>query len=349
MILDRSVMQKEGQEETMPKRKETVMKYRNISIYRREVLEKVNIKSVEQLQLYLKNLALSNRKPTTIERDIATIIRWLEYIYDEMDDKCILDMTTEDIEEYAYYLKSKRDNKPRTISNVLSVIEDVYDYLLTKGTVSSNPASKIKKPKEISREYAVKRVFLTEEQVEDLKLKLEQCGDIQLQTYINFGLSTAARANACASLKWEQIDFDKRMCIDVMEKKSKLVTLYFNEYTKSLLLKLQEYRKEHHINDGGYVFISNKYRYYEDTGEKTHICSSTLGSWVKKAGKMIDVPDLTPHDLRRTSANLLLQRGGDIGVVSLLLNHSNISTTFRYYISKDQNEYLREYKDKFDF
>jgi hypothetical protein len=60
-------MQKEGQEETMPKRKDTVMKYRNISIYRREVLEKVNIKSVEQLQLYLKNLALSNRKPTTIE------------------------------------------------------------------------------------------------------------------------------------------------------------------------------------------------------------------------------------------------------------------------------------------
>lgn len=64
---------------------------------------------------------------------------------------------------------------------------------------------------------------------------------------------------------------------------------------------------------------------------------------------MIDVPDLSPHDLRRTAANLLLQRGGDIGVVSLLLNHENISTTFKYYINKSQNEYLKEYKDKFDF
>lgn len=331
------------------KKKDTVLRYRNVSIYRREVLEKVNIKSVECLQSYLKNLTLGNLKPSTIENNIATIIRWLEYIYDEMDDKCILDMTIEDIEEYAYYLKNKRDNKPQTISRVLSVIEDVYTYLLKKGMVSINPASYIKRPKDIRRVNEVKRIFLSEEQVEELKLKLEECGDIQLQTYINFSLSTAARANACACLKWEQIDFDNRMVTDVMEKKSKLVTLYFNEYTKDLLLKLQEYRKENHINDGGYVFVSDRYRYYEDTGEKTHICSSTLGSWAKKAGKMINVPDLSPHDLRRTSANLLLQRGGDIGVVSLLLNHENISTTFRYYVNKSQNEYLKEYKDKFDF
>ena len=331
------------------KKKDTVLRYRNVSIYRREVLEKVNIKSVECLQAYLKNLTLGNLKPSTIENNIATIIRWLEYIYDEMDDKCILDMTIEDIEEYAYYLKNKRDNKPQTISRVLSVIEDVYTYLLKKGMVSINPASYIKRPKDIRRVNEVKRIFLSEEQVEELKLKLEECGDIQLQTYINFSLSTAARANACACLKWEQIDFDNRMVTDVMEKKSKLVTLYFNEYTKDLLLKLQEYRKENHINDGGYVFVSDRYRYYEDTGEKTHICSSTLGSWAKKAGKMINVPDLSPHDLRRTSANLLLQRGGDIGVVSLLLNHENISTTFRYYVNKSQNAYLTEYKDTFDF
>lgn len=331
------------------KKKDTVLRYRNVSIYRKEVLEKVNIKSVECLQAYLKNLTLGNLKPSTIENDIATIIRWLEYIYEEMNDKCILDMTIDDIEEYAYYLKAKRDNSPRTISRVLAVLEDIYAYLLRKDMVKSNPVSCVKRPKDIRREHEVKRIFLTEEQVEDLKLKLEECGDIQLQTYINFSLSTAARANACACLKWEQIDFDKRMALDVMEKKSKLVTLYFNKYTRDLLLKLQEYRKENHINDGGYVFVSNRYRYYEDTGEKTHISSSTLVKWANKAGQLISVPDLSPHDLRRTSANLLLQRGGDIGVVSLLLNHENISTTFRYYVNKSQNEYLKEYKDKFDF
>lgn len=330
------------------KKKDTVLRYRNVSIYRREVLEKVNIKSVECLQAYLKNLTLGNLKPVTIERNIASIIRWLEYVYEEQNDKCILDMTVEDIEEYAYYLKTKRDNKPQTISRMLALLEDVYGYLLKKGLVESNPASYVKRPKNIKRDYEVKRTYLTEEQVEELKLKLEEYGDIQLQTYINFTLSTAARANACACLRWEQIDFEKRMALDVMEKKSKLVTLYFNEYTKSLLLKLQEYRKEHHINDGGFVFISHTYRYYEDTGEKTHIASGTLGSWAKKAGQMINV-DISPHDLRRTSGNLLLQRGGDIGLVSLLLNHENISTTFRYYINKSQNEYLKEYKDKFDF
>lgn len=66
------------------KKKDTVLRYRNISIYRREVLEKVNIKSVECLQAYLKNLTLGNLKPETIENNIATIIRWLEYIYEEL-------------------------------------------------------------------------------------------------------------------------------------------------------------------------------------------------------------------------------------------------------------------------
>lgn len=124
---------------------------------------------------------------------------------------------------------------------MLALLEDVYGYLLKKSLVESNPASYVKRPKNIKRDYEVKRTYLTEEQVEELKLKLEEYGDIQLQTYINFTLSTAARANACACLRWEQIDFEKRMALDVMEKKSKLVTLYFNEYTKSLLLKLQEY------------------------------------------------------------------------------------------------------------
>ena len=63
------------------KKKDTVLRYRNISIYRREVLEKVNIKSVECLQAYLKNMTMGKLKPETIENNIATIIRWLEYIY----------------------------------------------------------------------------------------------------------------------------------------------------------------------------------------------------------------------------------------------------------------------------
>lgn len=334
----------------MAKKKDTVLRYRNVSIHRMEVLEKVNIESVKHLQSYLQNLCLNDYSPKTTEHRIAGIIRWLDFIYDNQNDKCIVDITTEDLEQYVYYLRTKRKNKAKTCIRVISDIEGIYDYLIKKDIIKENPVSKVTKPTYVNdHENAVKRIFLTEEQVEDLKLKLEECGDIQLQTYINFSLTTAARAGACASIKWEQIDFDKRMVNDVMEKKSKLVTFYFNEYTKGLLLKLQEYREINHIQDGGYLFISDRYRYYEDTGEKTHICTSTLGAWCTKAGRMIGVPELSPHDLRRTAANLLLQRGGDIGLVSLLLNHQNLSTTFKYYISKSQNEYLREYKDKYDF
>jgi integrase len=43
------------------------------------------------------------------------------------------------------------------------------------------------------------------------------------------------------------------------------------------------------------------------------------------------IPDMRFHDLRRSCGSLLLQQGVDIGVISTLLGHSNISITKRIY------------------
>jgi integrase len=52
----------------------------------------------------------------------------------------------------------------------------------------------------------------------------------------------------------------------------------------------------------------------------------TLSHAVKKA-----IPEIRFHDLRRSCGSLLLQQGVDIGVISTLLGHSNISITKRIY------------------
>jgi integrase len=51
---------------------------------------------------------------------------------------------------------------------------------------------------------------------------------------------------------------------------------------------------------------------------------------VRKYGGMIGLPELAPHDLRRTYAQLGYEAGVPITQISVLLGHSNVATTQKY-------------------
>lgn len=51
---------------------------------------------------------------------------------------------------------------------------------------------------------------------------------------------------------------------------------------------------------------------------------------VKEYAARIGVPDLAPHDLRRTCAKLCREADGDLEQIQLLLGHASIQTTERY-------------------
>ena len=51
---------------------------------------------------------------------------------------------------------------------------------------------------------------------------------------------------------------------------------------------------------------------------------------VAKYGKRIGKPELAPHDLRRTYAQLGYEAGVSITQISTLLGHASIETTMRY-------------------
>jgi integrase len=59
---------------------------------------------------------------------------------------------------------------------------------------------------------------------------------------------------------------------------------------------------------------------------------STIGIFqiVSRAGAALDKPDLAPHDLRRTYAQLGYEAGISITQISRLLGHASVATTQRY-------------------
>ena len=160
----------------------------------------------------------------------------------------------------------------------------------------------------------------------DTRNWLEKEDNIQLTTYFELSFDTMARVNAISSIRWEQIDFENFIIEDVLEKEQRLVTLYFGERTKEILLKLKDEREKEGINSP-FVFI---------TRDGNQIGVNTLREWCTKIGKAIGVETLHPHDFRHSSATLRKNAGMTLEDVSSLLSHQDTSTTLNFYIKADK-------------
>jgi integrase len=58
---------------------------------------------------------------------------------------------------------------------------------------------------------------------------------------------------------------------------------------------------------------------------------ATLSHWFKKFLQKNDLPEITFHELRHTSATLLINLGVDVATVAKRLGHAQNSTTLNFY------------------
>ena len=305
--------------------------------------DKVKLANEETLKLYNKykmDMELRELSPTTIAAYESDLHQWFTYIYDNQGNQSITELTEDDLTEFFYYCK-KNGNNSRRIKRRMSSISALYNYLMKKRLIKENPMMFIDRPKKDID--VTTQTFLSKEQVEHMEQVLQEYTEShdsnpQLQLYALLSLSTMARVTAISNLRWEQIDFEERICNDVLEKEGKLVTLYFNKKVADLFKNLKAYREQNGIDDGGYVFI---------TSVGTKADSGTLFEWTKKIGKMIGVTTLHPHDFRHSGSQLLKLAGCPIEEISELLNHQSIDTTRKFYLRTDQKR-IRETKDKYE-
>lgn len=308
-------------------------------MYDKDKLEHINPETLKLFNKYLIDMSIRDLSENTIEAYKSDLYQWFIYMHDNQFNLSVTEATDEDLEEYFYWRKQQGNNVNRQ-RRVMSSISAFYKFLRKKKLIKESPTEFLERPKQGMP--IMKQTFLTLSQVNELRQKLEECGDIQLHTYIMFGLSTMARVNAMAHLRWEQIDLDERMCTDVLEKEQKLVDLYFSEEVAGLLNQLKQYREDNNIDDHGWVFITPYV-----TDEKC-IQNGTLNEWCKKAGKMIGVPTLHDHDLRHSGSNLLKEAGMDIQDIAELLHHESTETTVKHYLTVNKKK-VKENKDKYSF
>ena len=313
-------------------------KSKRILMYDKEKLEHINPETLKLFQKYQIDMSIRDLSVNSIEAYNADLRQWFIFMYDNQFNLSVLEATEDDLTEYYYWRKQHGNNVNRQ-KRVMASISAFYKFLRKKKLIKESPVEFIDRPK--AGQPITVQTYLTKEQVQLMREKLEEYGDIQLQVYAFLSLTTMARVNAVANLKWDQIDFNERTCNNVLEKEGKIVELSFSKETKEYLEKLIQYRKENNINDHGWLFITPYV-----TDDKP-IRNSTLNEWCKKIGNMIGVPTLHPHDFRHSYATLLKNEGVSLEDVSTMLNHSGTDVTKKFYIKVDTSK-VRKLKDSIE-
>lgn len=308
---------------------------KRVYLYDKNKMEHINPETLKLFQKYQVDMSIRDLSKNTVEQYNADLKQWFIFMYDLQFNLSVLEATEDDITEYYYWRKQQGNNVNRQ-KRVMASISAFYKFLRKKKIIKESPVEFIDRPKQ-GQPIAV-QTYLTKEQVQLMREKLEEYGDIQLQVYAFMSLTTMARVHAIANLKWDQIDLEQRICENVLEKEGKIVELSFSEETKCYLEKLIEYRKENNINDYGWLFVT------PFVNADNPIQDSTLNSWCKKIGNMIDVPTLHPHDFRHSYATLLRNAGVSLEDVSTMLNHSGTDVTKKFYIKVDTTK-VRKLKD----
>lgn len=308
---------------------------KRICLYNEETAKNINQETLKLFQKYQIDMSIRDLSENTVKQYNADLMQWFIYMHDNQFNLSVLDATEDDISEYYYWRKQQGNNVNRQ-KRIMSSISAFYKFLRKKRLIKESPVEFIDRPKQ-GLPIAI-QTYLTKDQVQLMREKLEEYGDIQLQAYAFLSLTTMARVHAIASLKWDQVDFDERVCSDVLEKEGKIVELSFSEETKDYLLKLIEYRKENNIDDHGRIFISPYV-----TDDKP-IQDGTLNSWCKKIGDLIGVSSLHPHDFRHSYATLMKNSGIDLESISEMLNHASVDVTKKFYIKTDSSK-IRKLKD----
>lgn len=313
-------------------------KSKRILLYDKEKLGHINPETLKLFQKYQIDMSIRDLSVNSVEAYNADLRQWFIFMYDNQFNLSVLEATEDDLTEYYYWRKQHGNNVNRQ-KRVMASISAFYKFLRKKKLIKESPVEFIDRPK--AGQPITVQTYLTKEQVQLMREKLEEYGDIQLQVYAFLSLTTMARVNAIANLKWDQIDFNERTCNNVLEKEGKIVELSFSKETKEYLEKLIQYRKENNINDHGWLFITPYV-----TDDKP-IRNSTLNEWCKKIGNMIGIPTLHPHDFRHSYATLLKNEGVSLEDVSTMLNHSGTDVTKKFYIKVDTSK-VRKLKDSIE-
>ncbi len=221
-------------------------------------------------------------------------------------------------ESTARYIAERRKKvSSASVNRELSCLKCVLNRAVEWERLETNPIVRVRKFKEPEPKD---RILAGEE----LGRLLQACAS-HLKPILITALCTGMRRSEILSLKWGQVDLDKRMIRVERTKSGKARVIPINSVLLEELTRLKQANGK-----SGYVFL-------DPTNERPmKDIKTAFRSACARAKKNPDdekdpgIVGLRFHDLRHNAASKMVEAGIDLVTVSKILGHASIQTTMRY-------------------
>ena len=309
-------------------------------------------KNWEIYEEYLNSCIVRNEsvKSTTYRTYSNSMKQFIEYLQQYENNYYLLDKKKSKnmvgiLERYIRYCRELKENNARTINNKITAISSFYIWAVKRDLIEVHPfRDKLDRLKVTDVENRRKSYYLSSKEIVEIqvKMKLSEKYDLQDQIIFNLIIDTGCRISALHSIKISNLDLENGIIFGIVEKEQKIVEFAIFEETIELIKEWLKCRK----NSAEYLFVT-KYR-----GIFKQMSKSTIRDRVRKIGKLVEIDNLYPHSLRKTSINLLAEVGG-IDLASEFANHSGVDVTKKHYIKKttavEKKSKLLEMRKKIGF
>jgi integrase len=215
--------------------------------------------------------------------------------------------------------KHRKQRAPATVVRYLSSLSAVFEAAIKEWHwTEKNPVRLIRKP---SVSNARSR-FLSEEESKKLMTACQESRNSFLYTIVVLALGTGMRKGEILKLKWENVDFEKKL---IALKETKNGSNRYIPMVGFVHKALQKYAEEElalnqtHITPSYYLFPSLNPNRYMDI--------RTAWSFALKKACLSGVRF---HDLRHSCASFLAMSGASQRDIAEILGHRDLRTTYRY-------------------
>ena len=258
----------------------------------------------------------------------------------------IQDITAGHIFDYVNYLSNdggRKDNKiggqsTTSIRKIISILRQVFDYAVLYSDIKINPALQVPMPKKTNKKDE-RQVFLT---AEDAQKMLDAFRDEEIGPIVFVTLYYGLRKSEALGLRWQAIDFYANTITinhtvvggsHIVAKDSTKSYCSRRTYellpdVKDLLLKLKDQQEDYRLRLGS-GYHNNDYIFKNPNGVPYRPDSLTRS--FKRALARHGLPQMRYHDLRHSTASILVDKGWDINSIKEWLGHADISTTANIY------------------
>lgn len=221
-------------------------------------------------------------------------------------------------------------------NRTLAVVRKMYNFAIGRDIVEMNPCFQVKAP---AKEHAKDR-YLSADEIATFCRKLPITDTPETGVLALFMiLVTGQRPGEVLGMRWNEVqDKDEWWEIPGERTKNSLIhRVYLSQPAREVLKHLRDQLpkptddKEREAQKTALVFPSPR--------AGAQYGSSIFSKFIRRNLKFYEIPEFTPHDLRRTAATHMHEMGFTTHIVGKVLNHKERGVTGQHY---NRYEYAKE-------